>query len=366
MENEAEYIPKSAKIKFTIQFTDDTKTRAPQRVNELETEAKAAVDAFQAAAKQVIINSCKLEQATLHKAIQDACCKTIYQIIKSRLASVGHSDENPHLVFANLLAHVALDDLLEAIPNLTRQQLATHYRIINSVPSLPNAVQYPSEPHDDASDEERAATLQAQYQVQQLPSMIHIQDLTTKLKDVILHPWTAYIQQHDENQRLLAVKKVATELKTADSSEATSMEIDQEAPLSAKQMTDLINTAVKKATQPLQAQLNQLQSAQSNSPKNNKRGPKKGASKKKSKGSNRSRSPSINSRSSTGTNHSSQSSRNNKKKGKNKPRGRRNTVEDNNSASSRSNSRKPTRRPRSKSKKGSNRRNNNYNRRNNK
>ena len=380
MEEDASYIPQSARNKFTIEFSEATKARAPQRITELEAQAKAAVDAYQAAAKLVIIATCKEERTTHLHQIQDSICKAIFQITKTHLASIGITDCNPHKMVANLFAHVNLVPLVESVPAMNRNQLLNKYKTYHSLAEMPDPIHIPADPQGEVTEEEASQIREAQYTAVQDPSFAQIQDLLEKLQAVIKEPWRAFLEQHDENQRLLAVRKVSSELIENQATDATAMLVDNEAPINSQQMQDIIAQAVKKATQPLQQQLNQqhnqLQALQRpSSSKNNQRGSnnRSASSKKKSnsksssrKGNNtnnrtaRGRSSSVSSRSTTNSSHRRRRSNSNSNR-RGRPKRRDSSVEDNDSASSRGSSRQP--RSRTRSRKQSGRKNRNSNRR---
>ena len=246
---------------------------------------------------------------------------------------------------------------------------------------MPDPIHIPADPQREVTEEEASQIREAQYTAVQDPSFAQIQDLLEKLQAVIKEPWRAFLEQHDENQRLLAVRKVSSELIENQSTDAAAMLVDNEAPINSQQMQDIIAQAVKKATQPLQQQLNQqhkqLQALQRpSSSKNNQRGSnnRSASSKKKSnsnsssrKGNNnsnnrtsRGRSSSVSSRSTTNSSHRRRRSNSNSNR-RGRPKRRDSSVEDNDSASSRGSSRQP--RSRTRSRKQSGRKNRNSNRR---
>ncbi len=371
MQEDTDYIPKSARNKFTLTFSEDTKARAPQRILELNTQAQAAVTAYQAAIKATIIAANQEESITIQEKLKDAICKSLYQVSKTHSASLG-KDCDPHLVVSNLFAHGNLQSILESSPFNNKNELVAKYKTVHQQQNLPRAITYPPNPRDNATPEERGDILTAQQQAMQQPSMQALSDLLDKLQTVIIHPWEAFIRQTDENSRLLAVKKISTELIENKATDATAMLVDQEAPINAQQMTDIINQAVKKATQSLQQQINQLQAtkSQSSNSKNSRRGssrqrsasPKKksttGNNKGKAKGkpkpkpnSNRGRSRS---RSNGPRSDSSWQSVSSNRPRRGKPR-KDASVDDDGSASSRSRSKKPARRRNNNSRKKSTR-----------
>ena len=371
MEDDASYIPQSARNKFKIEFSEATKARVPQRITELEAQAKAAVDAYQAAAKSVIIEACKEEKKTHLKHVQDSTCKAIHQITKTHIASLGITLD-PHEMVSNLFAHINIAMLVDSIPGLNKNQLIAKYKSYHSLGQLPDPVDIPADPTEGMTNDQAGQIRQAQYEATLLPSMRQIDKLAEKLLSVIALPWKAFLDQHDENQRLLAVKKVSSELTEGQATDATAMLVDNEAPINAQQMQDIIAQAVKKATQPLQQQLNQqnkqLQALQNPSSKNSQRGSsnRKGSAsnKKKSNSSNNSKKDNRTNRGRSLSNSSrstTASRRPNNRRGR--PKRRDSSVDDSASASSRSRSRQPRRR--STSKRSSNRKNRNSNRRSN-
>ena len=198
MEEDNSYIPKSARIKFEIQFSDGTKSRAPQRITELQDKAKSEIDKFQAEAKKIIIAASKEERKTLEKSIQDFICKAIHQIIKIHLAAYG-KECDPHLVFVNLQAHFNITLLVGSIPGIdTRNALWSAYKTVHTIATMPAATNYPSI-NDNMTPEQRASTMEAQLLVTQTAAMFKMETLSAMINDVLVYPWTLFIQQHDEN-----------------------------------------------------------------------------------------------------------------------------------------------------------------------
>ena len=108
------------------------------------------------------------------------------------------------------------------------------------------------------------------------------------LESVLYHPWHHFLEQNDENHRLLEIKKISNEAIEGKATEATAMLVDNEVPADHQQLNDLITKAVQKATQPLQKQLEQqtrrMNSLQLNDSNFEKRGRSPGASPKKKSG----------------------------------------------------------------------------------
>ena len=290
MEDEQDYIPRSCRVKFNLDASEPTKKRAPQRVQQLTAQAQEVVNRYQTDMKQVIIASCKEEKTTLREETNKLICEALYKITRAHIVSLGKTINTTQMVM-NLLEHTATEKLLKHIINLSTAQLKQLYKTVHSLENLPAPTELAEDHEDPAMQAQVVAANNAQWA---LPEMETLPQLLQLLESTIYLPYETFLVQNDQNRRLLELRKVSNEIITNEATDATAMLVDNETPLNAQQMQDVIKQEVKKATQTLQQQLSQQnkllqQALQSrSSSKNNQRGQsstRSGASnKKKSKG----------------------------------------------------------------------------------
>ena len=290
MEDEQDYIPRSCRVKFNLDASEPTKKRAPQRVQQLTAQAQEVVNRYQTDMKQVIIASCKEEKTTLREETNKLICEALYKITRAHIVSLGKTIDTTQMVM-NLLEHTATEKLLKHTINLSTAQLKQLYKTVHSLENLPAPTELAEDHEDPAMQAQVVAANNAQWA---LPEMETLPQLLQLLESTIYLPYETFLVQNDQNRRLLELRKVSNEIITNEATDATAMLVDNETPLNAQQMQDVIKQEVKKATQTLQQQLSQQnkllqQALQSrSSSKNNQRGQsstRSGASnKKKSKG----------------------------------------------------------------------------------
>lgn len=283
MNNDADYIPRSAKVELQLSCLKSTNERRSERITELQNQANDAVIAYRAAAKTVIIAAAEADRETLKEDIIELICTICYNITKAHIASRGQTCD-PTTKLRSLFANHNTRKLAEFF-NYTGVQFFERYKTVHNMQVLPEAVVIP-EIDADAPNYERAAQMEAAHNAQQNVANLHNDELLDLLESVLYHPWKAFLAQSDENQRLLEIKKVSTAAMETRAADAAAMLIDQEMPADRQQLKDLIANAIKQATEPLQLQIaeqhKQLQHLSSSPQKSNRRGPpSRGASDKK-------------------------------------------------------------------------------------
>ena len=288
MTDEQDYIPRSCRVKFNLDASEDTKKRDPQRIQLLSTQAQAVVSQYQSAMKAVILDVSKEEKKTLKNQVNEAICQAFYKITRAHIASLGQTADTTQMLM-NLLEHQDTEKLLQYNIGLSTAQFKQLYKRVHSIQDdLPQPVELAPNHHDEAMQAQVVIANQAQWD---RPDMKTLPQLAQLLESAIYLPYHTFITQHSENQRLAELKKVSKEIMTNEATDATAMLVDDETPMNAQQMQDVIKQEVKKATQTLQQQLSQQnkllqQAIQSSKSKKQQRGQSRStgaSSKKKSK-----------------------------------------------------------------------------------
>ena len=286
MEENNDYVPRSARNQFKLTCLKETAERAPQKITELQDQANQAIQAYQTAIKQVIIEGCKEDKKTLFAKYLKIAAQGMHDITKAQIASLGHScDITQKLV--NVFEHTDSDRLLDKL-NCSLNAFYACYKEVHSIQTMPAPSNIPNVT-EDLEDEERAAALEAHYNAMQLPVNQELPELLGYFEACFYHPWQKFLEQSDENERLLAIRKISNEAIIGTATDQTATVTDNEPPQDQPTLAATIAKEIEKATKPLLKKLNnqdrqlkQLARTGKTPPKNNQRGPKKsGASNKK-------------------------------------------------------------------------------------
>ena len=337
MEEEDDFVPHSARLNYQVKFADVTlKSIEPQRKKALEDQAQAAVVAFQAAIKGIIINAAKEDLAAYHACILEKTVDLIHKVTDTFITAEGITGTTVDATAYNCIYHhqAHLFQHYKDNPSVCITKYCDTYDVdVDQVQvNLPDLEQ-----HFD-TNEQHLAAVEAHNQAMQDPKMRGNLKLNRILTCALVTPYTAYVNQSEENKRALELKKKIVALLEGPATEATAMEVDQELPTDRPTLSAMINHAITQATAPLKQQINELKKKSAPKPQPSKENPtprgrtQPGASPKKKSGQqtqpqnsrprSRSRGSSVGSRNS-GSGKGKQKKQQQRPKGKSKRRSNR-------------------------------------------
>lgn len=310
---EDNFIPRSARINFSI--TASSRVTEIESFKTLKDETDKYVEEVQNKLKALTIKVSEMEEEDITKQIQDCFFESL-----EMFASLGYYACYPN----------ETDNLDTA--SITRFLLEKYTApILNHVSLTPDTVlaKYSTYKKDGVTYEkgstpETTATKFATV----------VEDTDKVMKIVFQDSWEKQLQFYDAKEKDDLLAKKIAEFKLAKTSNDIDMELEQETPLDAKTMQDLIDARVNERTKSLETKLARLQQ-QTKRAKNNQRGAPGGASTKKKTPQTTTTNNNGNGQNSPGSNRSNSESpkepRNRKKKKKKKQNGQ----EGNNTATER-------------------------------
>ena len=274
MEDDAKYIPRSAKATdFKITLSVGAK-EDEERVSFLEQQIQQAKDSYESSLKSVIeecialeIQAAKKEESQLIMDLFPAIGKAIQQLqginCDAHLQTVNALKMTPALLeygpienIINFLHFYRNHHTLDECPKATIRTMESEYAIVA----------------------ERTKALQYHTASLQRPENSGIQLYIKCLEGILVTPTAAYDKQVEENKRLLNVKKLSHEIIMGKTTEDTAMELDREGAADFEQLQDLIRKECDKRDRryaKLEEKCNKLEQQVKNPKKNM---PKRGRS----------------------------------------------------------------------------------------
>ena len=236
MEDDAKYIPRSAKATdFKITLSAGAK-EDEERVSFLEQQIQQAKDSYESSLKSVIEECIALE-------IQ-AAKKEESQLIMDLFPAIGKAVQQQQ--GTNCDAHLQTVNALKMTPALLENgpieniiNFLHFYRNHHTLDEVPKATIRTME-SEYATVAERTKALQYHTASLHRPENSGIQLYIKCLERILVTPTAAYDKQVDENKRLLNVKKLSNEIIMGKTTEDTAMELDGEGAADFEQLQDLI------------------------------------------------------------------------------------------------------------------------------
>ena len=274
MEDDAKYIPRSAKATdFKITLSAGAK-EDEERVSFLEQQIQQAKDSYESSLKSLIEECIALE-------IQ-AAKKEESQLIMDLFPAIGKAIQQ--LQGTNCDAHLQTVNALQMTPTLLEYgpieniiNFLHFYRDHHTLDECPKATIRTME-SEYATVAERTKALQWHTASLQRPENSGIQLYIKCLEGILVTPTAAYDEQVEENKRLLNVKKLSHEIIMGKTTEDTVMELDGEGAADFEQLQDLIRKECDKRDRKyakLEEKCNKLEQQVKNPQKNM---PKRGRS----------------------------------------------------------------------------------------
>ena len=255
MEDNQDYIPRSAKINFQLTFSKETEERDEERTSTLRERAEEAKNLFQTTVKTLIIQAAKEDRATLKYRLWEETAIAMHSITKSHIISGNITGEPcPHTMVHNVLRNCSGDTLIEYYGGMTINDFLTAYIKTHGLATMPAAVEINAVP-DDLEAPDRDELLAAAHAATNHVTNRGITRLYKFFMECIHDPWEAFLKQTDLNEKALALKQINAEVIEGQATEDTAMQVDQEVPADRQQLNDLISNKVRAETQKLQKQI---------------------------------------------------------------------------------------------------------------
>ena len=269
MEEEADFIPTSVRLKFTLKFADVTLKRMDEeRKNSLETEAREATAAYQATMKGIIISAAKEELKASHAEVLEKTVELVHKATDTFITAEGIKDATVHDKAWNIMHHYGARLFKHHKQDLPTIQ--TKYIDVYQLEDATQPIALPNINREYDTPQARAQALATYNQNSSTPTLMGHLKLKKILEDVLVVPFNQCLTQIEENQRAIALKKKLVTLMEGPATEAAAMEIDQEMPTDRPTLQALITHAVREATAPLQKEITQLKKQPA--PRNNSHG----------------------------------------------------------------------------------------------
>ena len=236
MEDDAKYIPRSAKATdFKITLSDCEK-QDKERVSFLEQQIQQAKDSYESSLKSVIEECIALEIQAAKKE-ESQLIMDLFPAIGKAIQQLQGTNCDAHLQTVNALKMTPA--LLEYGPIENIINILHFYRNHHTLDEVPKATIRTMD-SEYATVAEQIKALQYHTASLQRPENSGTQLFIKCLKGILITPTAAYDKQVDENKRLLSVKKLSNEIIMGKTTEDTAMELDGEGAADFEQLQDLI------------------------------------------------------------------------------------------------------------------------------
>ena len=236
MEDDAKYIPRSAKATdFKITLSACAK-EDKERVSFLEQQIQQAKDSYESSLKSVIEECIALEIQAAKKE-ESQLIMDLFPAIGKAIQQLQGTNCDAHLQTVNALKMTPA--LLEYGPIENIINFLHFYRNHHTLDECPKATIQTME-SEYATVAERTKALQYHTASLQRPENSGIQLYIKCLEGIPVTPTAAYDKQVNENKRLLNVKKLSNEIIMGKTTEETAMKLDGEGAADFEQLHDLI------------------------------------------------------------------------------------------------------------------------------
>ena len=267
MEEEDDFIPHSVRIKPKLVFAEETlKGMDPQRKKNLEDAAHAEVVNFQQRYKKIVIEAAKEDLAAFRNRMVETTVELLYQVTDTFITAEGITTTTVQTLSYNAIFNYGkhLFEYFHQDPALIVQRFVDKYSIDTDTGiEIPNLLD--DQGNDLTGEALRDAVVEKEEALED-PRLRQIEQLVHTLGDYLREPAEAYYEQLEANKIQLELKRKLTELRDSMATQATAMDIDQEAPVDRRTLSALIHQEVHKATEPLKRELTKLKKKNSASP----------------------------------------------------------------------------------------------------
>jgi hypothetical protein len=246
IEDEVDFVPRSARVKFTL--TTSKLVEEDAEYIRLRDETSTLVDNFQTALKNSILKLAKLETSLLKKKVADDFAISLRLSVEACL--IIESDPalpNADRIVVTLLSEYSTK-LLEHL-GITLPDFKTVYKRMHTLASLPAPLTLRV---DIDAPPRLVEALPPQ------PTLHALSKIQRTLETTFLDPWSIYIDVQHRNDITLRLKKLGTEHFTTAATEDANMVLDDEEPVAARLMKDLIKDQVATHTKALRKEVETL------------------------------------------------------------------------------------------------------------
>ena len=256
LENDTDYIPKSARCEFALtcikQVKHDSKFIALQeKVNE-------SINNFHSTLRGHIIESQKIELEVLYQECRKKFVKNIRTLTMNYLVLNRLDKTNTDELFVSLLHKYSLLMLIHL--NTNTQSIIELYKEENSLKDLPEPMEISTQLSQPSLSQ--STTEKQQNSVARVPLTLDKKRQASELKDLIekvfLRPVHNYVHTFNEKlikQDLIALNK---EIEASSATEETQQEIDKEKTVDPETLKKLIHDETSKRTAKLQEELRRM------------------------------------------------------------------------------------------------------------
>ena len=253
MEEDESYIPISARVNFRLQAMKEVEEL--NEFKELQQSTNTLISEQQQALKTAIIACAKLERRFLVTKLDKHYCSSIAHTVSLFATAHGLSPALNSAIALSLIDSYSII-LLKHHPAHDTVSFRTLFKSLHNIPDEPTALATGT-----------------------LPIVVELKRI---IEAVFVTSWDRYLQQQQENDIALTLKKIAKAVLLEQSTEATVMEIDNELPADRDHLEALIQRSADSIFQQrLDQAINARLSAILGDSKNTPRGPPSRASRKK-------------------------------------------------------------------------------------
>ena len=265
-----EYIPKSARVKFTLKCSKLVEQETEYLT--LVADTTTIVDTFKQDLRGKVLAVTKLEAVAFQNQSVNTFASHLRMAVKTCFACESSTRTVDVDKFVNTLLTVYHDNIVLHLEDASAE-FRTVYKRIHTLSELPPP--YVTElPSSTPSDNEQTIILPPAWLLQQLPRVWRIID------QVFFQPWTVYLDVVTRNDTSLALQRLNEEFFNTKVTDDTALLIDAEPPADPQLLNDIITAKVSAATKKMSIEITALKRNIATQQKNSNRDPS-GASKKK-------------------------------------------------------------------------------------
>jgi hypothetical protein len=305
MESDPAFIPRSARLEFTLHMSK--KAEATAEYQALHEETERMLETFRLGLKRQVVSAGKIEYKVLCQDIQTDLAQSLRIITRAFLIGESENTDVDDKVFG------LIDNFHETIlthVNTDRTTFCQLYKETHNLDKFPSerihsgGIQRSDQsPFFADTDPEAATVLTSNRQSPNTvmsPTTFRDAKLKRAIESVFVAPWNQYLDQVRKNAITLELKKLSTSHFSEQSTEAAAMLVDEEPAADRKLLMELIkkqtqaeNKALKNEVKQLRDSIKTLKGTEKNhkgskknqkgndNAKNKERGQASGASKQK-------------------------------------------------------------------------------------
>jgi len=307
MEDEEDFIPRSARLKFDLNVSKRT-DELPE-FKTLKGSTEVSIMDFQKKLKADIIAATRLELKLLHQQALEDLCQAIGSITEAFLI-IDDNDVQLKHTLGMTIAERYRDEILANMGGATYDDFIAMYQTTHGLETAPETIELSDSMERYLAQKKQGVRLRRTGELAtqadteedaEMPSEEEIQaeksvrKIYRTINQILIVSWDTYQETKAEIDRGFRLKKLQKERKLRKATESAIEQIDNEMAVDRSQLNKLIEAEANKATTSLQKQIEKLKkdlekvkvgSGKQTQPgqpgKNNPRGQKKsGASKKK-------------------------------------------------------------------------------------